>query len=300
MKGDKVLQELKAMAIRMIEGSDQNVTAVLPNLSVFRWKEDETFHGVVYKPAVCVVLNGRKDFMLHDKTISHTPGDAFVISHDMPILSRIRGAKQEDPYLSLVLTLDLSVLRTLYDRFGQDLKQDESAKTLYSGPYDQAWAEPLYRYLSLDGKPLEADVMGPLIMTEIHFKLLLSPLGGMLRSLCFVNSKASRISRAINYTKKHFREPMIMSELAKVASMSTSSFFDCFKAVTGKTPLQYQKELRLIEAQNLLSSGEWTVSSAGLEVGYASSSHFSRDYTRKFGCSPKSHMIRARQLADEQ
>jgi AraC-like DNA-binding protein len=75
--------------------------------------------------------------------------------------------------------------------------------------------------------------------------------------------------------------------------MSQSSFHEHFKSVTGTTPLQYQKDLRMIEAHALLSRGVSSVSAASFEVGYESPTHFSRDYSRKFGCSPKHHLARA-------
>jgi AraC-like DNA-binding protein len=68
--------------------------------------------------------------------------------------------------------------------------------------------------------------------------------------------------------------------------MSASSFHQHFKAVTGTTPLQYQKDLRLIEARALLTERSHTVSGVAYAVGYESPTHFSRDYTRKFGFPP--------------
>jgi AraC-like DNA-binding protein len=76
--------------------------------------------------------------------------------------------------------------------------------------------------------------------------------------------------------------------------MSPSSFHEHFKSVTGTTPLQYQKDLRLIEAREILLKGTPSVSAAGFEVGYESPTHFSRDYSRKFGRSPKHHLALAK------
>lgn len=68
--------------------------------------------------------------------------------------------------------------------------------------------------------------------------------------------------------------------------MSQSSFHQHFKAVTSTTPLQYQKELRLLEARRLLVSEGRSVSDAAFEVGYKSPTQFSREYSRKFGVPP--------------
>lgn len=294
MGGLNVLEEFIIKATQLIERTDEDITAVLPNLSIFRQLRDSAFDGTVYHPLFCVILRGRKEFQVHDNRVSITTGEAFVISHEMPIESYISGAQPGSPYLSLILSLDMGILRSLYDEIGSTLAEDLEAKSVTKGPFQLDWAEPLYRYLSLSGNSPEEEVLGPLALKEVHFRLLMSTMGGMLRNLLFANSQASRIAKAIQYIREHFREPLSVSDVTKVASMSQSSFFDHFKSVTGTTPVQYQKDLRLIEARNLLHSGGWSVSSAGLEVGYESPSHFSRDYTRKYSCSPKHHLARVR------
>ncbi|MEM0947252.1 MAG: AraC family transcriptional regulator [Pseudomonadota bacterium] len=294
MENIATFKQLKSLSVQLIDGKDQNVTPVQPNLSVFRWREEETFNGVIYEPVVCIVLAGRKEFFLKEKTVSHQAGDAFVISHNVPLLSGIRDAAPKAPYLSLVLTLNFEILYSLRDQVFPNLTEDSGAQSLSSGPFDKAWAEPLYRYLRLAENPLEAEVLGPLILKEVHFKLLMSPIGGMLRNLCLSNSKASQIASVIAYIKGHFHEPLVMAELAKMAGMSTSMFFYEFKSVTGHSPLQYQKNIRLIKAQNMLCLGNMKVSSVALEVGYESPSHFSRDYTMRFGVSPKKHIVELR------
>jgi transcriptional regulator GlxA family with amidase domain len=129
-------------------------------------------------------------------------------------------------------------------------------------------------------------VLGPSTLREIHYRLLLSPVGGMLRNLLVADSHASRVAKAIRRLRSEYRVPLKVPDLAKAAGMSASSFHEHFKAVTGTTPLQYQKDLRLIEAHALLTAMSHTVSEAAYEVGYESPNHFSRDYNRKFGLPP--------------
>lgn len=65
------------------------------------------------------------------------------------------------------------------------------------------------------------------------------------------------------------------------------SFFEHFKAVTGTSPLQYQKDLRLLRAREALRSSNGKVSQIAFGVGYESSAQFSREYARKFGVPPR-------------
>lgn len=291
-----MLQELESMATQIIEGKEGDIIKALPSVSIFRQQRDRAFSGMVYHPLLCVILRGRKEFQINERSVGLNAGQAFVISHDMPIVSKVISPSTDSSYLAIILSLDLRILRSLHDQVRSAVADKIDAEFLSTGSLHSEWADPLKRYLELVGEPLRADVLGPLILQELHFELLLSPMGGMLRKLLFVDSHASRVAKAIQHVRERFREPLEIAELASVASMSTSSFHEHFKSVTGTTPRQYQKDLRLIEAKELLMTGGSSVSSAGLEVGYESPSHFSRDYARKHGCSPKHHLARPRNV----
>lgn len=141
------------------------------------------------------------------------------------------------------------MVRRLYEQAGEAVTENASARSLSAGPADPAWVEPLGRYLALADNPLEAKVPGPAFLREIHFRLLMSPIGGMLRNLLSVDSHASCIGTAIMKIRADFKKPLAVQDLARSAGMSKSSFHVHFKRVTGTTPLQYQKDLRMIEAR---------------------------------------------------
>ena len=89
-----------------------------------------------------------------------------------------------------------------------------------------------------------------------------------------------------------FRETVRVEELAQVAHMSGSAFHRQFKALTSLTPLQYQKQLRLLEARRLMVTRALNVEAAAFEVGYESPCQFSREYARMFGSPPKQDLKR--------
>ncbi|MGH1355922.1 MAG: AraC family transcriptional regulator [Thalassovita sp.] len=261
---------------------------------VFRREAVSEFEAVLFNPFICIILQGRKEIHIGKKTVSLVPGDALLISHDLPVTAKILEASPEAPYRSLVFALELGIVRSLYEQMGEVISDDSSASALSASVADPAFVAPMVRYLELMDAPLDAQILGPMILKEIHFRLLTSPIGGMLRNLLSVDSHASRIAKSIIRIKNSFREPLVVADLARLSGMSASSFHEHFKSVTGTTPLQYQKDLRLIEAQRILLGGQSSVSAAGFDVGYESSTHFSRDYSRKFGCPPKHHLARAR------
>jgi AraC-like DNA-binding protein len=76
--------------------------------------------------------------------------------------------------------------------------------------------------------------------------------------------------------------------------MSPSTFRQHFRALTGVSPLQYQKQLRLQEARQLMLNENLDAGSAGGRVGYESPSQFSREYSRLFGAPPQRDVTRMR------
>lgn len=286
----RALQDLSAeLAARSTRRSER----ILPAAHVFQRDAVSAFEAVVYNPVICLILQGRKEMNVGGRVISLAPGDALLVSHDLPVVSKITEASPENPYRALIFSLNLSVLRSLHAQVSEVVSDAHGATSLSASAADPKWVAPMVRYLELMDAPLDAEVLGPMILKEIHYRLLLSPIGGMLRNLLSVDSHASRIARSIQRIRADFRQPLVVADLAQVAGMSLSSFHEHFKSVTGTTPLQYQKDLRMIAARDLLSKGVPSVSVVGFEVGYESPTHFSRDYSRKFGCSPKHHLARA-------
>ncbi len=258
----------------------------LPGLTVLCRERETDIEAVVYEPVLCLILQGRKKTWIGDQIADVGPGDAIVVSHHLPVQSRITRASPQEPYLAVILALDLVLVRSLYDQVADVPWQDAHGRSLAAGPADPAWLAPLARYLDLGDKPLDAKVLGPSILREVHYRLLMSPAGGMLRNLLVADSHASRIARAIHCLRRDFRGSVSLPELARTAGMSATSFHQHFKAVTGTTPLQYQKDLRLIAARALLAEAGQSVSEAAYATGYESPTHFSRDFRRKFGRPP--------------
>jgi len=86
--------------------------------------------------------------------------------------------------------------------------------------------------------------------------------------------------------RKDFARTLPVERLAEVAGMSPSSFHQHFRAVTSLSPLQFQKQLRLIEARRLMLAEGASASSAAFAVGYESVPQFTREYGRLFGTTP--------------
>jgi AraC-like DNA-binding protein len=158
--------------------------------------------------------------------------------------------------------------------------------------------DALSRLIKLLDEPDLITHLEPLIQQEIVMRLLASNHGPQLRHIATAGSPSQNISRIVGWLKQNFTRPVSMEELAANAFMSPSTFRQHFRAMTGVSPLQYQKKLRLQEARQQMLSKNLDASSAALMVGYESASQFSREYRREFGESPQRDIKRMR-LAEE-
>ena len=260
---------------------------LLPDLTVYQRDAISGLEAAIYEPLICLILQGSKTTAIGDTQVTLRAGDALLVRHDLPVVSRITQASAQSPYVALILNLRLTEVRQLYAQLAEaDPTPQTATRPLSCAPADPEWLDPLIRYFELGANPRDAKVLGPSVLREIHYRLLLSPIGQALRGLLHADSHASRIGDAIGQMRADFRQPLVVSQLGRTAAMSASSFHKHFKSVTGVTPIQYQKDLRLIEARGLLVDAGASVSAVAYAVGYVSPTHFSRDYRRKFGVAP--------------
>lgn len=271
-----------------IKGRETEITG----LFVHRQTRPNPFEATLYHPVICLNLQGRKEVAIGDRSIAFGVGQSLIVSHDLPVAARVIEASTKNPYLAIIVALDIAILRSLCDEIEETAIGARQAEALATSATETALVEAMERYFALTSDPVEAKVMAPLILKEIHFRLLMANHGGMLRQLMRRDSHASRISRAIDRIRTDYRAPLAVAALSDEAGMSPSSFHEHFKQITGTTPLQYQKDMRLMEARRLISLGGFSVSTAAFEVGYESPTQFSREYSRKFGGPPRNDVYR--------
>lgn len=241
----------------------------------------------IIKPALCVVVQGAKWTTFGERRFDYRPGQALVVSVEMPAFSRITEASPRAPYLGVVLEFDLAVMAEVLE--GLDTPPSTSNELhhgVFLADFNGPLAECVLRMVRLLETPQAIPMLSPLIMREICYWLLTGPQAGEVAKMVMASSHTQRVIRAIHALRDHFTETMRIEELAAIAQLSPSAFHRQFKALTSMTPLQYQKQLRLLEARHLLLEGAANAETAGFQVGYKSPSQFSREYTRMFGAPP--------------
>ena len=276
---------LDEMAGQLESLTDDVFTEIAPGLWLARRTEPSHVEAVVYDPMICLILQGEKHTTLGHERLVLSEGRFVVVSQAMPVVAQVARARPDAPYLGLVCRLDVAELRQLDAEM--PLREESPRRSFAVAEATPEILDAFRRYAALAQNPEDAAVLAPLIRREVHYRLLRSTTGPLLRSLFRRESYGSNIARAIARLRQDYRQGIEMGDLALSVGMSSSSFYRHFKALTSTTPLQYQKDLRLIEARRLLLGGEHSVSMAAHAVGYQSASQFSRDYSRKFGATPR-------------
>jgi AraC-like DNA-binding protein len=245
----------------------------------------------VYDPSLCIIVQGAKTVSVGGRSLFYDEANYLIASVDLALVGHVVTANPDRPYLCCKIDLDPTVLAELIMAEDGALPPGEPP-ALAVHPSDPALLDAACRLLRLLDTPQAIPALAPLIQREILYRLLIGPHGAMLRHAASADSHLGQISRAIAWIREHMREQLRIADVARAARMSVSSLHQHFKTITGLTPLQYHKQLRLQEARNLMIAAGMHAGAAGFAVGYDSPSQFSREYRRLFGAPPRSDIAR--------
>ena len=248
-----------------------------------------------YNPMVIIILQGKKQTVLGSEKFTYKEKQLVVTSIDIPTVGSIIEASPEKPFMTLILDLDNYIISELL-REENGLPKETARRGMGVVDAEDPLLDAFYRLLSLLEHPERQKIMAPMIIKEIHYLLLTSPLGDILRSVNTKGSRNNQIANAIAWLKENYHRPLKVDELAQKFNMAESSFYRHFSRVTSLSPLQYQKQLRLYEAQRLMLSENFDAANAAYAVGYESPSQFNREYKRMFGLPPKTDVSQTKNI----
>lgn len=275
--------------------------AALPALIMFRQDQAEQSACGVYEPCVALVVQGRKRVDIGDRTFVYDARSYFVTPLDLPALATILEASPERPFLSVALRIDMREVAALLLEgalpAAAPVPGDRCA--MATGALDAPLLDAFDRLLGLLDEPGHVRLLAPLIQREITYRLLTGEVGWRLRQIAAADSQGQQVARAIGLLRARYTEPLRIEDLARAAHMGVSTLHHHFKALTGMSPLKYQKQLRLAEARRLMLSERLEASTAAYRVGYESASQFSREYSRQFGAPPLRDIAGMRSAAPE-
>jgi AraC-like DNA-binding protein len=294
---DALRGELVARLERLT-GSDGRHETAIPQLKLYRFSHPTEPAAVIQEPAVYVVVQGRKQVTVGDETYVYDRSQYLAVSVDLPAVGNVFQATPEEPYLCMTLSVDPRELAALIVETGQHAPRDDhDGRALYVSPLRAPLVDGFLRLVGLLDSPGDIPVLAPLILRELHYRLLQSEQFGRLAQIAIGDGRLRRVSGAIAWIKEHFAEPLQVEALARQVHMSPSALHHHFKATTAMSPIQYQKQLRLQQARWLLLSGAPSAETVAYQVGYASASQFNREYARLFGQPPRRDAERVRDAA---
>ncbi|WP_395607460.1 AraC family transcriptional regulator N-terminal domain-containing protein [Pseudomonas sp. B22129] len=243
---------------------------------------------LVHQPAICMVLQGAKWTAFGEQRQEYRAGQARIVNVTVPGSSQVVEGDNHAPYLSLVVVFDQAILSEVYEKLAGVITPCTGAPVpAFAIDLNAQLLDCARRIVDLLDQPLAADILFPGLMRELCYLLLSGPRGDVLAGQIVSTQRNQKLMQVLQALRVRYAQSQSLEALADMAGMSISAFHRSFKALTGMTPLDYQKKVRLMEARRLMITERVSAEATAYAVGYASASQFSRDYARMFGLPPR-------------
>jgi len=249
----------------------------------------------LYRSMICFILQGSKRVAVNDTLLSYDSEQYLISALDLPLIGQILDAEGGQPYVAVSLVLEPAILAELAATMPPVRESEQKGIGITINPTTAPLRETLLRLLSLLDTPADIPVLGPMVERELLYRLLQGPQGRLLRQIAQPDGALSSIRRAVAWIRDNYNTRLRIEALCDTSGMSRASLHRHFLSMTGLSPIQYQKQLRLQEARQLLLAGEYRASDVAFAVGYESASQFSREYLRQFGAPPARDVREIRQ-----
>lgn len=238
----------------------------------------------ISEPMFYAVLQGEKGVEVGGQTYRLTAGEGISTSCGLPIAGHVAAASPTAPYMAISLDLDVDLLVDVM--LDMPKAEDRWSCSAARGTLDGTLRDAFGRLLELLPDDDDRAFLWRRREAEFYYRLLRGPMGDTLRQLNPHHERRHRIKAVTDWLIGHAKDPVTVADLAARARMSVTSFHRHFRAITGQSPLAFQRQVRLLEARRLLESGDMGVTQVAFAVGYNSASQFSREYKALFGWPP--------------
>lgn len=272
--------------LRKLATTEGYTLTSLPDVRLLRSDRPLSHTPVLYEPGIVVVAQGRKRGMLGDNVFVYDDQHYLVVSVPVPFTMET-DASSDEPLLAIYFRLDhavaAEVCMQIDERHGVS---PAPPRGLYSSPMEDTLAASIVRLLEAMTHPPDDEILGPLLVREIYYRILAGAQGGSMRAALAQQGKFGMVVRAIRLIHGRYAEALSVDRLASEAAMSPPTFHAHFRAITGTSPMRYVQSTRLHQARLLMLRQQLTAAAAATAVGYESASQFSREFKRLFGRPP--------------
>jgi len=246
----------------------------------------------------CGMVQGKK--IMHHVKLDHNeaqgqvflPHESFVLPPGAFVEIDFPDANEQQPTTCLTLEIPKERIESIAERMRDVTNLDQ---------LDHDWeyqSKALHTHHTADTQQLlekmvglftenhpDKEMMMDLSVSELIIKLLRQQGRDVLLGYCKQSPDASGIIAVIHYLEQNLSQALDVDQLCKISCMSRSRLYTEFKKQLACSPGEFQQQLRLQLAADLLKKGN-TVTVACFESGFSDLSHFSRRFTRFFNCSP--------------
>lgn len=272
-----------------------NLTA-LPSVRLLRSNRPLARTPVLYDPGIVIVCQGCKRGYFRGNCYIYDAQQYLAVSVPVPFTMET-DASPEKPLLAIYLHLDFKLAADMIlqlEEFKTSVKKVSSPESMVSSPVGAELNETVFRFLQALGTSPSAEILGPLLLRELYYHFLTGGQGNVIRSALTSKGRFGEISKVLQFIHLNYASSLNLEVLAGKARMSIPTFLSHFKHVTGITPIQYIKSVRLHQARMLMVRQSKTALDSSLAVGYESSSQFNREFKRLFGLPPGQEARRMR------
>lgn len=280
--GRATRQALVELAGRLAPDEGYNQTGLV-GLRILRTQAVLHDVPVLYKPGAVFVLQGRKQGILEGEV--HLYDEEHYLAVSVPVPFRMESvASAKRPLLAIYVEFDMPLAAEIASEIERQSSGPSAAmaKSLVSSRMEPDIEDVLLRLLKALTDPVETAVLGAGILRELHYRVLVGPQGGALISALQQRGASGKIVQSLSRLRENYSSDVSVAALASDAGMSVPSYHAHFKALTGSSPIQYVKAMRLHEARLMMARQDRTIAEVAHSVGYVSPAQFSRDFKRHF------------------
>ena len=258
-------------------------------VKLFRVTESLRCAPAVYEPTVVAIVSGEKEAILDGKRHVYDSSRYMCCTISMPVEAGTPLASPDYPLLGVSISLDTKVMTELaieMESATGAIRKPQSGSLpqgLILARWDDTFTEALLRLLQVFDSPADTSILGAGRLREVYYAVLKGEAGDSARRAFGVGNE---IARAIEYLSSRLDEPVTIEDMAAQVGMSRAVLHRKFKQATTMSPIQFVKSMRLNNAAMKIAEG-MNVNEAAMEVGYVSSSQFSREFKRLYGQSPR-------------